>query len=168
MISKAKALFAKYPIIGEIVRFCLVGGVATLTDFFVMGVTLYLFAPEAYPNFFSVFIGGESSLLANMIGTGTGFLAGLIVNYVLSVAFVFLNKGNSKTARGFIEFSLLSAVGLGLHEAGMYVMNSIFGVNEWIVKIAMTVIVLIYNYVSRKLLIFRKSEKKEEETTLYE
>lgn len=158
MIKKIKALFIKYPVLGEIFRFCVVGGIATVVDFFVMGVVLYFFEPSLYPNFFHVFIGGkaESSLTANMVGTGLGFLIGLLVNYVLSVWFVFICKGNSKTALGFLEFALLSAVGLGLHELGMYVLNSLCGMNEWIVKILMTAIVLVYNYVSRKLFIFKE------------
>ncbi len=157
MIERIKAFFVKYPTLAEIFRFCIVGGIATVVDFFVMGIVLYAFEPSLYSNFFSVFFGesGRSSLLANMVGTGAGFLVGLVVNYVLSVAFVFLHKGNSKTALGFLEFALLSAVGLGLHELGMYLMNDLLGVNEWIVKILMTAIVLVYNYVSRKLLIFK-------------
>lgn len=165
MIAKIKALFKKYPVLGEIFRFCLVGGVATVVDFFVMGVTLYFFEPELYPNFLNVFFGGkgDSSLTANMVGTGLGFLVGLVVNYFLSVFFVFLHKGNSKSATGFLQFALLSAVGLGLHEVGMYVMNDLFGVNEWVVKIVMTVVVLIYNYISRKLLIFKDKPANEGE-----
>ena len=169
MIKKIKELLNKYPTLAEIIRFCIVGGLATVVDFFVMGIVLYLFAPELYPNFLNVFIGGkgDSTLTANMVGTGAGFLVGLGVNYLLSVTFVFHEKGNSKTALGFIEFALLSAVGLGLHELGMYVMNDLFSINEWVVKIVMTLIVLVYNYISRKLLIFKKSggatpEKEEE------
>jgi len=163
MIEKIKKLFSKYPVLGEIFRFCIVGGIATIVDFFVMGVVLYCFDPSSYPNFFNVFIGGtaRSSLTANMVGTGLGFLVGLLVNYVLSVCFVFIQKGNSKSALGFLEFALLSAVGLGLHELGMYVFNSLCGMNEWIVKILMTAVVLVYNYISRKAFIF-KAKKPEE------
>jgi len=74
---------------------------------------------------------------------------------------VFIQKGNSKSALGFLEFALLSAVGLGLHELGMYVFNSLCGMNEWIVKILMTAVVLVYNYISRKAFIF-KAKKPEE------
>ncbi|MBQ8658491.1 MAG: GtrA family protein [Clostridia bacterium] len=165
MIKKIKELFSKYPVLGEIFRFCIVGGIATLVDFFVMGVVLYCFEPSLYPNFYNVFVGGkaDSSLAANMSGTGIGFVVGLIVNYFLSVFFVFISKGNSKTALGFLEFALLSAIGLGLHELGMYLLNSLLGVNEWIVKILMTAIVLVYNYISRKLLIFKDKNPKPQE-----
>ena len=165
MISKIKALFEKYPVLGEIFRFCLVGGIATVVDFLIMAVTLYLFHPELYETFWQVFFGGSGnpSLLANMVGTGLGFLVGLVVNYFLSVFFVFLHKGDSQTAKGFLQFAFLSAIGLGLHEVGMYLLNELLGVNEWIVKIVMTIIVLIYNYVSRKLIIFKEKPASLEE-----
>ncbi|MBQ5927196.1 MAG: GtrA family protein [Clostridia bacterium] len=164
MIKKIKALFEKYPTLAEIFRFCIVGGIATVVDFFVMGIVLYCFDPDLYPHFFNVFIGGKGnpSLTANMFGTGAGFVVGLFVNYLLSICFVFQEKGNSQTALGFIEFALLSAVGLALHEIGMYVLNDVFAVNEWVVKIIMTFIVLIYNYISRKTLIFKKKAEKTE------
>lgn len=164
-MGNLKTLFEKNRLLGEIFRFCIVGGVATVVDFFVMGVVLYLFAPSLYPKFFNVFIGGNAapSFVANMVGTGVGFLVGLLVNYALSVGFVFINKGNSKTALGFLGFALLSAVGLGLHELGMYLLNSLCGVNEWIVKILMTMLVLIYNYISRKLIIFKEKKKEKVE-----
>ena len=157
MISKIKAFLTKYPTIAEIIRFCIVGGIATVVDFLVMGVVLYIFDPSLYPNFFNVFIGGKGdpSLTANMVGTGCGFIVGLIFNYILSVVFVFISKGNSKSTTGFLLFTLLSAVGLGIHEVGMFLLNDLLGINEWIVKIILTVVVLVYNYVSRKLFIFK-------------
>ena len=165
-MEKSKTLFGRYPVLGEMFRFCIVGGLATIVDFFVMGVILYLFEPSLYPNFFNVFIGeASSSPVANMVGTGLGFFAGLLVNYALSIGFVFICKGNSKTALGFLEFSLLSAFGLGLHELGMYLLNARCGMNEWIVKILTTAIVLVYNYISRKLVIFKEKREKTKEKT---
>ncbi len=164
MIKRIRSAFGKYPVLGEIFRFLLVGGVATLIDFFVMGVTLYAFEPSAYPNFFSAFIDGEnrSSIVANMVGTGLGFAVGMVVNYFLSVLFVFIYKGRAKSAVGFLSFALLSAVGLFLHLLGMYLLNELLGVNEWLVKILMTAVVLVYNYVSKKTFIFKEASAPQE------
>ena len=41
----------------EIIRFVIVGGIATLIDYLVMGVVLYLFNPSLYPHFYNVWIG---------------------------------------------------------------------------------------------------------------
>lgn len=156
--EKIIELNKKYPTLFEILRFLIVGGIATVIDFLTMGIVLYIFNPKIYPHFYNVFFGAtqKPSLAANMVGTGTGFLFGLVINYVLSVIFVFIDKGNSKSAGGFISFAVLSAIGLAIHEIGMYVFCGKLGANEWIIKIIMTLVVLVYNYISRKLLIFKK------------
>ncbi len=161
--QKILALNEKYPLAFEIIRFLIVGGIATVVDFFTMGIVLYLFNPSIYPHFYNVFYGrtDSPSLLANMVGTGLGFVVGLIINYVLSVFFVFINKGKSKSTKGFLQFAVLSAIGLAIHELGMYLLGGLLGINEWIIKILMTFIVLVYNYLSRKLLIFKKQDNDE-------
>ena len=53
-------------------------------------------------------------------------------------------------------FLVLSAIGLGINMLGMWVGYDLIGINEWITKILMTLIVLVYNYVTRKLFIFKK------------
>lgn len=147
----------------EILRFLIVGGVATLVDMFVMGVVLYVFAPSLYPKFYNVWYGGgEPATVATVVGTGCGFTVGLIVNYIFSVLFVFDHKGKSKSVGGFLVFTLLSAVGLGMHIGGMYVGYNVLHINEWIVKIVLTFVVLVYNYTSKRLLLFRKAKEKEQ------
>lgn len=146
--------------LAEILRFCIVGGVATIVDFVAMGITLYIFDPSLYPNFFNVFYGGGTpTVLASCVGTGVGFIVGLVVNYLLSVLFVFDEKGSSKTLHGFIVFALLSAGGLAINVVGMYLFVDLAGWNEWLIKIMLTLIVLVYNYITRKLIIFRKDKK---------
>lgn len=152
-----KKLNEKYPLFMEIVRFGVVGVLATVVDMVAMGVVLYLFEPSLYPHFYNVWYGGgEPSTLATIVGTGTGFVLGLFVNYFLSVLFVFSEKGKSKSVYGFTVFAILSAIGLGIHLVGMYIGYDLLGINEWIVKIILTAIVMVYNYVSKKLLLFKK------------
>ena len=159
MFDKIKNFINQKTLFGEIMRFVLVGGLATVVDFLMMGITLYIFAPEKYPSFFNVFYGATEtpSVLAACFGTGVGFIFGLLANYLLSIVFVFNEKGNSKSAKGFLVFALFSAIGLGIHEAGMYLLNGLLFINEWVVKILLTLVVLVYNYVTRKLLIFKKT-----------
>ena len=148
--------------LSEILRFLIVGGLATVVDFFMMGVTLYLFDSSIYPHFYNIFFGatGEPTLTAKLVGTGVGFIFGLIANYLLSIFFVFNEKGKSKTVKGFVIFAVFSAIGLTLHEVGMYLFSDVWGMNEWVAKIILTIVVLVYNYVSRKLLIFKKVKEK--------
>ncbi|HKL94459.1 MAG TPA: GtrA family protein [Clostridia bacterium] len=158
--EKVHCFAKKYPTLCEFVRFLIVGGLATIIDMFVMGVVLYFFNPSIYPNFFNVFFGGgRPTTVATIVSTGCGFICGLIFNYIFSVLFVFNEKGDSKTVKGAVIFWVLSTVGLGLHYLGMYLGFDLLKMNEWIVKIIMTVVVLIYNYLSKKFLLFRNKKK---------
>lgn len=161
LIQGIKDFFVQHKTLAEILRFLIIGGIATTIDFIVMGVVLYLFEPSSYSNFFSVFTSSfEPSFVATIVGTGVGFIAGLLFNYILSITFVYINKGNSKSALGFTMFTLLSLVGLAIHLLGMYIGFDLLHINEWVVKIFLTIVVLIYNYVSKRLVIFK--EKKDE------
>ena len=149
------------PLLREIVRFLIVGGVATVVDFLTMSLVLYLMQPEIYPDFLSIFLGGtaEPTTLATVIGTGAGFLVGLAFNYIFSVIFVYKEKGRSKTVGGFFLFAVLSAGGLGIHLLGMYLGYDLLHINEWIIKIILTAVVLVYNYLTRKIFIFHKNTR---------
>lgn len=148
----------------EIFRFVIVGGLATLIDMLVMGVILYLFNPSLYPRFYNVWVGkvGNPSTIATVVGTGTGFVVSLVFNYLLSVVFVYEDKGNSKTVKGVVLFAVLSVIGLLINMGGMWLGYDVCHINEWITKIIMTLVVLVYNYVSRKLFIFKKDNKKQD------
>ncbi len=165
MFKKLKLFINQKTLFGEIIRFILVGGLATVVDFVMMGVTKYVFEPSKYPSFFNVFYGASSepSVLANCFGTGVGFIFGLIANYVLSIIFVFNEKGNSRSAVGFIIFAVFSAIGLGIHILGMYLLNGLLCWNEWLVKVLLTLVVLVYNFITRKLIIFKRTDGQAEE-----
>ncbi|HIR22761.1 MAG TPA: GtrA family protein [Candidatus Scatosoma pullicola] len=146
----------------EIVRFLIVGGTATLVDYAVSYLLYRWLLPPGS-------IGGTPSLV---LSTAAGFCVGLAVNWVLSVLFVFRNVKDKKKSRSgvsFLKFALIGAVGLGITELGMHLGVSrlpeivLFGsatfLSEswtwWIMKVTMTCIVLVWNYIGRKLFIFR-------------
>jgi putative flippase GtrA len=160
MIRKFLNFINGQTLVGELIRFVLVGGLATVIDYLAMAVTLFIAEPAStYPQFYNVFFGGgDPSVRSTLIGTGVGFLFGLLANYLLSIIFVFNEKGNSKSTSGFVKFTVLSLIGLGIHELGMFVLNGKLGWNEWLVKILLTVVVLIYNYITRRIFIFKNDE----------
>ena len=146
----------------EIFRFLLVGGMATLTDY----ATFYVFRQWIFP---AGLVGDTVSLI---IATALGFLVGLIVNWIMSVKFVYRQVKNEKEARSkksFVIFTVIGLIGLALTELGVWLLVQhivpefeLFGVtkfllpwNEWIAKVVMTCIVLVFNYVGRKLFIFK-------------
>ena len=153
----------KYPKLFEIFKFLIVGGFATIIDMLAMALVLYLYKPSLYEyNFINTIIGNSSpSNFITVIGTAVGFLFGLIFNYIFSIIFVF-NKTNTafaKTKTGFVSFTLLSSVGLLIHTLGMALGYGVLNINEWLVKIFLTLVVLVFNYVTRKKFIFKKAKE---------
>lgn len=146
----------------EIIRFLIVGGTATLTDYLIAYLFYRFFLPPSA-------IGQSASVI---ISTAAGFIAGLTVNWFLSVYFVFKQVSDEKKAKSgtsFIIFAVIGAVGLAVTEVGMYFgvkylpEISLFGstlflgaeIKWWLCKVIMTALTLIWNYVARKLFIFK-------------
>lgn len=149
----------------EIFRFLLVGGIATVADYLVF----YLFRQWFLP---SDFIEGQAwDITSLVIATAFGFIAGLLVNWVLSVKFVYRqvrDEAQSRSKKSFVIFTVIGLIGLALTELGVLLLVSLlpeitmFGMtefllpwDEWIAKVVMTCIVLVFNYVGRKLFVFK-------------
>ena len=84
------------------------------------------------------------------------------MNYVLSLTFVFRredNCGSGKSVAAFLIFTVVGVIGLGLTELIMYLGTELLHISYLIVKIAAAVIVLVWNYVGRKVLIFDRKGK---------
>ena len=149
-------------LIKEILRFLLVGGIATLIDFAI------------YELFRFIFLKNMLDPMNLIISTSLGFIMGNIVNYILSIIFVF--KGakedkNTQTLKAFLIFTLIGIIGLGIkvlvQTGGNYLVGNLFELTEnfWIwaldtfVYCVATLIVLVWNYIGRKLFIFKKEVK---------
>ena len=165
-MSEEKTLFGqtKRELFWEIFRLLLVGGTATVVDYAVF----YLFRQWLLP----ATLGGSAwNVISLIIATAFGFCTGLVVNWILSVKFVFRavkNKEEAHSKKGFAIFSIIGLIGLGITELGMLLLVHIFptitlfGVTkfllpweEWLAKVIMTCIVLVFNYVGRKIFVFK-------------
>ena len=168
MEQEKKSLFGqtKRELFWEIFRFLLVGGTATVIDYAVF----YLFRQWLLPP--TLAAGAVWDIISLVIATALGFCAGLLINWILSVKFVFRavkNKEEAHSKKGFAIFAIIGVIGLGLTELGMlllvYIFPTItlFGVTaflnlawkEWFAKVIMTCIVLVFNYVGRKIFVFK-------------
>lgn len=141
-----KDLFVKYKgLFFEFLRYCIVGGVSFVIDFGILTV-------------FYQFVFHQSGQYSLGISTALGFIAGLIVNYLLSIFFVFLSAKNDKKGRdlkSFFAFAIIGIIGLTLTELGMHLGVNMLTWNYMIVKIIVTALILIWNYVMRKIIIFK-------------
>lgn len=130
----------------EFVRYLFIGGLAFLVD---SGV-LILFNEIILPDTFFV----DKLYIAVAIG----FIAGLVFNYIFSILFVFKSArstGAGRSAAAFIVFALIGLIGLGLTELGMWIGADVLNLHYILVKIVVTGIVLMWNYLGRKILIFK-------------
>ncbi|OUL10438.1 hypothetical protein B0533_02685 [Sedimentibacter sp. SX930] len=129
----------------EFGRYILVGGSAFIID----SSLLYIFKEHVFYNL---------DIIGLYISTALGFTGGLIYNYILSLAFVFRGGKERKRGNGastFISFAVVGIVGLLLTEWGLYVGVEKLGFHYLSVKAMMAAVVLIWNYVGRKVLLFK-------------
>lgn len=85
------------------------------------------------------------------ISTIIGFSISTIFNYWASVKWVFdVNKDKSEKLN-FVLFVVLSIVGLGLNELILWICIEKFAIYNMIGKVIATGIVMVFNFITRKL-----------------
>ena len=118
-----------------------------------------------------LFRSGESLFeLASMAGSALGFTVSVIINYIMSFKFVFERKENLDRKKEFIAFIILSVIGLGLNQLIIWLcVGPIYGGIQFIqnllnydlaytgAKVIATAIVMVYNFVTRKIFLEKKS-----------
>ena len=128
-------------LLGQFVRYLVTGGLAFAVDFGLFALCLYKF--------------DWHYLLANLVG----LIAGLVLNYVLSVVWVFSEckrvLEHKKTAE-FGIFAVVGFAGVGINQLLMYLMVGQLELNEVFSKMVAAVIVLMWNFGARKLMLFRE------------
>lgn len=135
----------------QILKFGVVGFICFLIDF---GIT------TGFTNILGIHY---------LVSKFLGFVVSAIVNYILSIKFVFTQKKEMDKKKEFTVFLILSAFGLLINEIVMYVcidgiyVHSAFlqkkisdGLMVSISSVVATGIVMVYNFISRKLFLERK------------
>ena len=105
--------------------------------------------------------------IPSLISSGCSYTISTIVNYILSVTIVFdADKGANKAVQ-FIVFVILSLIGLGINQLCMWggtawleslleqsqTLASYSKYAYMVVKIFATAIVMVYNFITRKIFI---------------
>lgn len=140
LISKTEDLFnGKVTDTGrQLFRYMLTGGVAFLAD---LG-TLYACT--------------EYLKMHYLVSTAAGFCTGLIINYVLSINWVFSGRKMKNRYAEFTIFTVIGIIGLGLNEILMYSLTDLLGIYYIYSKLITTLIVLFWNFFARKFVLFNK------------
>lgn len=98
----------------------------------------------------------EAAGIDYLLSSGISFTVSVIVNYILSVTFVFETDKNKNKLKEFVVFVFLSVIGLGINEVCMWFAVELLGIHYMLSKIGATAVVMIYNFVSRKIFIEKK------------
>ena len=153
-------------LIEQILKFGVVGVVCFLIDFLItMGLSTLLRSVAGMPT-------GSAAL----VGAFFGFTISVIVNYLLSMRYVFTRREDIGRKREFTVFLILSVIGLLVNEFCMFVgMDIIYGgwkwlqgimsfdfAKNWFFKFGATGVVMVYNFITRKLFL---EQKQDQETT---
>ena len=87
-----------------------------------------------------------------LISSVISFIVSLIYNYILSIFWVFDVK-KKQTYKEVLLFTILSVIGLGINLLVMYVGVDFLNIYYMLCKIMATIIVMIYNFITRKIFI---------------
>jgi len=115
----------------EIIRFCFVGGVSFLMDY---GI---LFALTEFAGVYYLY------------SSAISFSVTVVFNYWLCVIYVFKDAKKQSTRRAIIFFGT-GVVGLLLNQLCMWFFVAIVGFHYMIAKIGATIIVTIWNYITKR------------------
>lgn len=89
--------------------------------------------------------------ISYIYSSGISFAVSVIVNYVLSMRFVFHGKEDMSKFTEMAIFVLLSVIGLFFNQMIMWIIVELYGVFYLLAKLVATVTVTMYNFVSRKI-----------------
>lgn len=122
----------------QLFRYVFVGGLAFFVDYCIL------------------FLLTEYAGVPYLISAAIAFVAGLVVNYLISISWVFSESRSDKPAKEFFFFAVIGAIGLGINELIMWVGTDLMQIHYMISKIISTMIVFFWNFFARKTLLFNK------------
>lgn len=102
----------------------------------------------------SLFFLTEFAGLNHLWSAAIAFLLGLVVNYLLSTAWVFKRHSSANRWIEFIVFGIIGVVGLVLNELIIYVGTDIMNFHYMLSKLCSTAIVFFWNFFARKFFLF--------------
>jgi len=114
-------------------KFGVVGAIAFVIDYGLLAVLTELFG------------------INYLVSATISFTVSVIFNYLASMRYVFTHKEGMSRRREFTIFVVLSVIGLLINNACMWAGVELLGIHYLIVKIGATAIVMVWNFVTRKI-----------------
>lgn len=110
-------------------------------------------------DYFVLFAATEILKINYLVSSGISFTVSVIINYILSTKFVFQTKQDTNKMKEFILFVILSLVGLGINQIIMWFTVEKVSIYYMLGKIIATAIVMVYNFITRKIFLEDKEER---------
>lgn len=120
----------------QILKFGVVGVLAFLVDYGVLMLLSQVFGVDP------------------VLSAGISFCVSVVFNYLASMRYVFTHRDDMSKTKEFVIFIVLSAVGLVINEIIMWVGTRWLGTTGLavtVVKVFATAVVMVWNFVSRKI-----------------
>ena len=119
-------------LIAQLMKFGVVGVIAFIIDYGLMVLLTEAFGIDY------------------LVSATVSFTVSVIFNYIASMRYVFRHREGMSKRREFIIFVTLSVLGLLINDLIMWVGTGLWGISYLITKIVATVIVMVWNFVTRK------------------
>lgn len=139
-MKKIWALYKKYE---ELINYLVVGVMTTVISWVTYGIC-------------RLFMNVDNAIIMQ-IAVFLRWFAGVVFSYFMSRKFVFKSK-NPKILKEAIDFTTSRIVTLFLDMFIMWLLPTIFKVNDWIATFISAVLVVIMNYIFSKFIVFRKKK----------
>ena len=127
----------------QLFRYTFVGGIAFVVDF----VSLYLLTEFAGFHY--------------LYSAAIAFILGLIINYILSILWVFNGRTVNKKIIEILIFAVIGIIGLGLNELMIWFFTEQLTIYYLYSKLISTVIVYFWNFLARKYILYNKGSVSE-------
>ncbi len=93
----------------------------------------------------------ETTNLSYFSSCGISYTTSVVVNYILSMRFVFKGKDGMSKFMEIVVFIILSIIGLAFNQLIMWIAVETFQIFYAVAKILATMMVTVYNFISKKI-----------------
>lgn len=140
-MKKIWALYKKYQ---ELANYLVVGVMTTLISWITYGICKLVMNVD--------------NVIIMQIAVFLRWFAGVVFSYFMSRIFVFKSK-NPNILKEAVDFTTSRIVTLLLDMFIMWLLPTVFKVNDWISTFISAVLVVIMNYIFSKFIVFRKKKE---------
>lgn len=125
----------------QMAKFVITGVIATAIDWGIFYVLVYIVHMDP--------------LIAQIFS----FLVSTLFNYYSNTQWVFNTTKNKTRRRLVTEFFIISVVALGISELLLALFINVWGINDMLAKVIITAIVMVFNFVTRKIFLEDRKNK---------